>query len=76
MLKEDKLEYLLVCMKARQGWIPFGNILENRKLFEDIDFGNMELRKKGMLGTNALGAYEAVDFRFSDMTLKLFSKLV
>ena len=67
---------MLVSMKARQGWIPFGRILEDRKLFQDIDFGNMDLKKKGILGTNALGGYESVNFRFSEMTLKVFSKLI
>ena len=27
-LRENELEYLLVCLKAKQSWIPFGNIFE------------------------------------------------
>lgn len=75
-LHEDKFEYILVCMKARQGWIPFGNILEGKRLFNNVDFGSTQLKKTGRLGTNAMGLYVPVSFKFSELTLRLFTKFI
>lgn len=74
-LGEDKLEYLLICLKAKQSWIPFGTQLEKNHLTRDINFGNILMKKSGRaLGSDSLGTYKLFDFKFSELTLKLLSK--
>ena len=38
-LEEDPLEFLLVCVKAKYGWIPFARKLEKNIMISDIHFG-------------------------------------
>ena len=40
---------MLVCLKAKQAWIPFNNLIENRLLFNNVDFGEVDLKKVGGL---------------------------
>lgn len=76
-LKEDRLEYVLICMKAKQSWIPFGNLLERRQVFHDIDFGDLYLKKKkGMTNSDKLGGYIPVNFKFSELTLNILTRLI
>ena len=42
-LEEDLLEYMLICLKSKYGWIPFGRKLEKNALNKDIHFGPVEV---------------------------------
>ena len=77
-LMENKLEYMLVCLKAKQNWIPFGNLIEKRRIYSDINFGELEFKKpgKGMMGSNSLGGYKPLGFQFSELTLTNFTRLI
>ena len=74
--KENSLEYTMVCLKAKQGWIPFGNIIQKRQLFNDLDLGEIALKKTGIISSDVTGGYEVVNYKFSDQTLKNFTKLI
>jgi len=43
VLNQGQLEYLLICLKAKYGWIPFGRNLQKNELTEDLHFGPLEL---------------------------------
>ena len=66
----------MVCLKAKQGWIPFGNIIQKRQLFNDLNLGEIALKKTGIISSDATGGYEVVNYKFSDQTLKNFTKLI
>lgn len=37
-LREYFLEYLMLSVKAKQDWVPFGNQIKNREIRQDIDY--------------------------------------
>ena len=76
-LREDKLEYLMTCLKAKQNWIPFGMSYERNTQRKDINYGQLELKKStGLMKSDLLAKYVPFSYEFSEMTLKLLSKLI
>ena len=56
--KEGAFMSFLRSLKAKQDWVPFADQLESRKLLNDIDFGNLTLRKGSfILGSDSLNNY-------------------
>ena len=43
-LDEDPLGYLLICLKAKNDWLPFGNKLRKNELKHDLYLGPVELQ--------------------------------
>ena len=57
-LDEDPFEWLLLCLKSKIGWIPYGNYLETGMIFTDINYGAIELKKSGgFMTSNETGFY-------------------
>lgn len=42
--QEVACEYIILSMKAKPDWIPFGNVLKNKKLLNNVDFTIIELK--------------------------------
>lgn len=75
-LKEDLWEYVLISLKGKQTWVPFGRLIEQGTLGCDIDFGLIEYKGRGLLGTDQIGTYKFFDFKFSDSTLKILTNQI
>ena len=70
-LEEDLLEYMLICLKSKYGWIPFGRKLEKNALIKDIHFGPVELVKQSGLDTTiTTGKYISMNYRFTEQNLQ------
>ncbi len=71
---EHPCEYIMLSMKAKQDWIPFGNQIKANSIKFDINYSLIELRLPFI--TNILGLYQEHLYQFSDDNLKkLFSIL-
>lgn len=57
-------------MKAKLNWIPYSNKIAQGKLQHDIDFERIELKKSGITGSDSLGRYKVLKFKFSEITIK------
>ena len=74
-LKEDFFEYTLVCLKARQDWVPFGNLIKDGRLFQDVHFGKIEMKTNdSFMPSNLSGNYREFGFKFTYRTLKVLAK--
>lgn len=52
---EHPCEYIMLSMKAKQDWVPFGSLIKRRTITFDIDYSLLELRYPYF--TNLLGMY-------------------
>lgn len=48
-LQENKLEYLLTSLKAKQNWVPFTNKLAAKQMFSDINLGAIQIKLGGLM---------------------------
>ena len=76
-LCENKLEYLLTSLKAKQSWVPFTNKLASKQLYQDINLGKIEIKLGGaMKKSDGQGSYLGFNFKFSDLTLKTLANQI
>jgi hypothetical protein len=67
ILQENRLEYLLICLKGKHGWIPFNRLLERNLIKKDINFGQLKLKlDKGLNNTDTTGNYFSLSYKFTD----------
>ena len=66
-LHESMLEYLMISMKAKQDWVPYGNCLMRRDIEQDIDYSYIEFKMPKM--TDMTGFYLAFIYQFNDESL-------
>ena len=52
---EYACEYIMLSMKAKQDWVPFGSLIKRKTITFDIDYNQIELRYPYL--TNLLGVY-------------------
>ena len=67
-LKESSMEYVMLSMKAKLDWVPYGNKLMHRQIGQDIDYSLIEF--KTPLITDLVGAYSGFIYQFSEESLK------
>lgn len=60
-LKEYFLEYVMLSVKAKQDWVPFGNQIKNRDIMQDIDYSLIEFKIPGRI-TDSIGSYMAMEY--------------
>lgn len=54
-LKEHWLEYMMLSMKAKQDWVPFGDEIKHRTMDSDINYSLIEFKMPVI--TNMTGFY-------------------
>lgn len=59
-LNEGLVEFVMTSVKAKQDWVPHGEIISKGQLNWDIDFSRIEF-KRGKL-TDVLGIYEIFEY--------------
>ena len=73
-LKESSMEYIMLSMKAKQDWVPFGNKLMQRQMGQDIDYSLIEFKIPYV--TDVVGVYMGFIYQFNEESLrKLTSQL-
>lgn len=70
-LKENFFEYIMLSVKAKQDWVPYGNQIKNRIIGQDIDYSLIEF--KIPLITDTLGSYMSMEYQFTEESLKKLS---
>ena len=64
-LKEQFLEYVMLSVKAKQDWVPFGNQIKSREIKQDIDYSLIEF-KIPLRITDTVGSYMAMEYQFTE----------
>ena len=59
-LKEKLIEYVMLSLKAKQDWVPYGNRLKTRSIGMDIDYGLIEF--KIPILTDLFGKYLQMEY--------------
>lgn len=67
-LKEHPVEFIMLSMKAKQDWVPYGNSLMMRSMDYDINYSMIEF--KIPLITDMFGFYKTFVYQFTDESLK------
>ena len=58
--REHAPEYIMLSMKAKQDWIPFGQIIKRREISFHVDYSFIELKIPFV--TSLLGVYQFQEF--------------
>lgn len=67
-LNEGLVEFVMTSVKAKQDWVPHGELISKGRLNWDIDFSRIEF-KQGKL-TEVLGIYEIFEYQFNEYSLQ------
>lgn len=70
-LKENSYEYIMLSVKAKTNWVPYGNRIKNRDIGQDIDYSLIEFKVPFL--TDTLGSYMAMEYQFTEESLKKLS---
>jgi hypothetical protein len=67
-LRERPIEYIMLSMKAKLDWVPYGNKLMQRGIGQDVDYSYLEFKLPVI--TDVLGLYMGFVYHFSEESLK------
>ena len=73
--KENVLQYILQSLKAKLGWLPYVDLLKDRRLFFDFNLSR-KLKSGGPMGSNLTGNYIDECYRHTEETLKTLTKAI
>ena len=67
-IKENWLEYMLISVKAKQNWVPFGSAIEAKKdIDHNLDYNNIQYKIPWV--TDIFGQYQTLQFQFNEQIL-------
>lgn len=67
-LREYWAEFIMLSMKAKQDWVPYGEEIKNRRMDSDVDYSLIEFQLPMI--TNVTGFYMSFIYQFSSQGLQ------
>lgn len=58
---------MLISVKAKQNWVPFGSAIEGKDIDHNLDYNNIQY--KIMWITDIFGLYAKLEFQFNEQIL-------
>ena len=62
------MEFIMLSVKAKQDWVPYGNMIKQRNIGQDIDYSLIEFKIPYI--TDTIGSYQAMEYQFTNESLK------
>jgi hypothetical protein len=67
-LKEHWVEFIMLSMKAKQDWVPYGNSLMMRSMDRDINYSIIEF--KAPFISDYFGIYKTFVYQFTEESMR------